>query len=130
MYSKVTNDIRVTVKPAYLEEESSPDEQQFLWSYTVTLENLGKRTVQLLSRHWRITDARGHTHEVRGAGVIGAQPTLKPGDRYQYSSWTPLPTATGFMIGSYQMKDDRGDFFDIQVPAFSLDSPYVKQLTH
>ncbi len=88
------------------------------------IENLGGETAQLISRHWRITDAKGEVHEVRGPGVVGEQPTLEPGDFFEYTSGTPLATPSGIMQGSYQMENERGETFDVQIPPFSLDSPY------
>lgn len=123
-YTATTRDIRVTVRPTYLDEQSAPNDSHFVWAYHVTIENLGRETVQLRSRHWKITDARGEFHEVRGAGVIGEQPTLEPGDVYDYTSGTPLTTPSGIMCGTYQMENERGETFDIEIPAFSLDSPY------
>ncbi len=123
-YSATTRNIRVTVRPAYLDDQSAPNDNHFVWAYHVTIENLGKETVQLRSRHWRITDARGELHEVRGPGVIGEQPTLEPGDVFDYTSGTPLATPSGIMNGTYHMENERGEAFDIEIPAFSLDSPY------
>lgn len=124
MYSETTRSIKVTVKPTYLEDQSSPAENHYVWAYQVRIENQGAETVQLRSRYWRITDARGRVQEVRGAGVIGEQPVLKPGEFFEYTSGTPLPTPTGFMVGSYMMETAQGERFDIGVPAFSLDSPH------
>ncbi len=123
MYSETTREIKVTVKPVYLEDQSSPDENRFVWAYHVRIENLGRQTVQLRTRHWRITDANGRHQEVRGAGVVGEQPVLKPGQSFEYTSGTPLGTPSGIMVGSYQMESGNGEKFDIKVPAFSLDSP-------
>ena len=123
-YAATTRQISVTVEPTYLDDKSAPDDGHFVWAYEVTIENKGAETVQLLSRCWRITDARGETHEVRGAGVIGEQPVLEPGDRFNYTSGTPLATPSGIMTGTYQMENERGERFDIEIPAFSLDSPY------
>ncbi|MBL8806075.1 MAG: Co2+/Mg2+ efflux protein ApaG [Rhodospirillales bacterium] len=123
MYTETTREIRVTVEPAYLEEQSSPAENRFVWAYHVRIENLGRATVQLRSRHWQITDANGRLQEVRGAGVVGEQPVLKPGEAFEYTSGTPLGTSSGIMVGSYQMESGDGERFDIRVPAFSLDSP-------
>lgn len=123
-YTATTRQIRVSVRPTYLEDQSAPVDNHFVWAYNVTIENLGAETVQLLSRHWRITDARGEQHEVRGPGVIGEQPVLEPGDTYEYTSGTPLATPSGIMGGTYQMENERGEAFDIEIPAFSLDSPY------
>ena len=124
MYSETTQSIRVTVKPVYLEDQSSPGENHYVWAYHVRIENLSPDTVQLRNRYWRITDSFGRVQEVRGAGVVGEQPVLKPGDSYEYTSGTPLPTPSGIMVGTYQMESQSGEKFDINVPAFSLDSPY------
>lgn len=124
MYTAKTREIRVSVQPTYLDEQSSPEDGHFVWAYRVRIENEGAETVQLLTRHWRITDALGRMQEVRGAGVIGEQPVLEPGESYQYTSGTPLPTASGIMAGTYGMTSQGGDRFDIEIPAFSLDSPH------
>jgi ApaG protein len=129
-YTATTRRIRVTVRPDYLDEQSAPNDSHFVWAYHVTIENLGSETVQLLSRHWKITDARGELHEVRGPGVIGEQPVLEPGDRYEYTSGTPLTTPSGIMSGTYQMENERGEEFDIDIPPFSLNSPYQPVLLH
>jgi ApaG protein len=123
-YEKVTRDISVSVRPFYLEEQSAPDEDRFVWAYRVSIENRGQETVQLLHRHWRITDKHGRLQEVKGPGVIGEQPVLKPGDSFEYTSGCPLATPSGIMAGSYQMTTTAGEHFDIEIPAFSLDSPY------
>jgi ApaG protein len=124
MYSQSTRSIRITVEPTYLDDQSAPEEQRFVWAYHVRIENQGPETVQLRSRYWRITDARGKVQEVRGAGVVGEQPVLKPGESFEYTSGTPLPTSSGFMVGIYQMENETGERFDVAVPAFSLDSPH------
>lgn len=124
MYSATTRSIAVTVTPTYLEDQSSPAEGRYVWAYQVRLENKGDLTVQLRSRYWKITDALGRVQEVRGPGVIGEQPVLEPGGEYEYTSGCPLTTPSGIMEGSYQMVDDLGDRFDVQIPAFSLDSPH------
>jgi ApaG protein len=98
----------------------------FVWAYTVTIENHGRQTVTLRTRYWKITDATGHVQEVRGAGVVGEQPTLKPGDSYSYTSGCPLKTSSGFMVGAYQMQLATGEFINVEIPAFSLDSPHDK----
>jgi ApaG protein len=123
-YIATTRQIRVSVKPTYLDDQSAPSDNHFVWSYQVKIENLGRETVQLRSRHWRIRDARGELYEVKGPGVVGEQPRLEPGDVYEYTSGTPLPTPSGIMSGEYQMENERGEPFDIEIPAFSLDSPY------
>ncbi len=124
MYTETTRSIRVTVKPFYLEEQSSPLDERYVWAYHVRIENRGLETVQLKSRHWRITDNRGHIEEVRGAGVVGEQPLLRPGESFEYTSGTPLPTPSGIMVGSYQMETKSGERFEVAIPAFSLDSPH------
>lgn len=125
MYRETTHDITITVKPYYLEDQSSPDQAHFVWAYHVRIENNGERTVQLRNRYWRITDSRGRVQEVRGAGVVGEQPVLKPGDSFEYTSGTPLPTPSGIMGGTYQMEaSETGERFDVTIPSFSLDSPH------
>ena len=124
MYTETTRSIQVTVQPIYLEEQSAPDEQRFVWAYHVRIENQGPETVQLRTRHWRITDGFGRIQEVKGAGVVGEQPMLGPGESFEYTSGTPLPTPSGFMVGTYQMETRSGERFDIAIPAFSLDSPH------
>lgn len=125
MYSTTTHDIQVSVEPVFLEDQSSPDNGHFVWAYHVTIENTGRDRVQLMSRYWKITDALGRVQEVRGAGVVGEQPTLGPGESFEYTSGTPLPTESGIMVGSYNMRSESGEMFDIDIPAFSLDSPGI-----
>ncbi|MBN9529485.1 MAG: Co2+/Mg2+ efflux protein ApaG [Alphaproteobacteria bacterium] len=122
-YEKITRGIAVRVQPFYLEDQSTPEEGHYVWAYRVRIENKGDETVQLRTRYWRITDARGRIQEVRGPGVVGEQPVLKPGEMFEYTSGCPLPTSSGFMVGSYQMESADGETFDIAIPAFSLDSP-------
>ena len=127
MYRAVTRKIEVTVEPAFMPERSIPEKGQFFWSYTIVITNSGAETVQLRTRHWIITDANGKQEEVRGPGVVGEQPVLAPGERFEYTSGVPLPTASGFMTGTYQMVSESGERFDIDIPAFSLDSPHMKR---
>jgi len=127
MYEAVTRGIRIRVTPQYLEEESAPDEDRYFWAYTVDIINEGSEIVQLRSRHWRITDAEGRTEEVRGPGVVGQTPVLMPGTSFRYTSGCPLETPSGIMVGSYQMTTEAGEFFNVAVPAFSLDSPHAKR---
>ena len=127
MYEAVTHGVRVRVTPQYLEEESSPDESRYVWAYTIDIVNEGSETVQLRSRHWRITDAGGHTEEVRGPGVVGKTPVLAPGASFRYTSGCPLGTPSGIMVGSYQMTTEAGELFNVAVPAFSLDSPHARR---
>ena len=122
-YIAITRGIVVSVETTYLEAESSPGNSHYLWAYRVTIENQGRETVQLRSRHWMITNARGELTEVKGPGVVGEQPFLKPGESYAYTSGAPLDTPSGMMGGSYQMESDSGELFDIEIPTFSLDSP-------
>ena len=130
MYTSTTKAVTVRVAPMFLEEQSVPDEDRFVWAYHVRIENHGRETVQLLNRYWRITDWRGNVHEVRGEGVIGKQPVLQPGEAYEYTSGTPLDTPSGFMTGSYGMESASGARFDVRIPAFSLDSPYQEVQIH
>ncbi len=130
MYQKTTHAIQVTVKTSYLDDQSSPVDDHYVWAYQVRIENQGAETVQLLNRYWQITDENGQVHEVRGAGVVGEQPVLKPGDSFEYTSGTPLATPSGIMVGSYQMETAGGESFDVAIPAFSLDSPYQHGRVH
>ena len=122
-YLAVTRAIEVAVTPRFMPDRSSPENGYYFWAYTIVITNRGSETVQLKTRHWRITDAHGRLQEVRGPGVVGEQPVLKPGDHFEYTSGVPLPTASGFMVGSYGMTDAAGQTFDIDIPAFSLDFP-------
>ena len=130
MYEAVTRGIRVSVRPAYIEDRSDPDEGQFFWAYTIDIRNEGGEPVQLRSRYWRITDATGHCEEVRGPGVVGQTPVIGPGVSFTYTSGCPLKTPSGIMVGSFQMVNKRGDQFDVAVPAFSLDSPYAVRIVN
>lgn len=113
----------MTVTPRFLPERSSAAEGQYFWAYTIEIANLGPEPVQLESRYWRITDALGRLQEVRGAGVVGEQPILQPGQSFEYTSGVPLNTPSGFMVGHYVMIGAKGERFEIEIPAFSLDSP-------
>jgi ApaG protein len=127
MYQAVTRNIEVSVTPRFLPERSSPEQSHYFWAYTIAITNKGRETVQLKTRHWRITDAFGRLQEVRGAGVVGEQPRLAPGESFEYTSGVPLPTPSGFMAGTYGMVTDKGERFDIEIPAFSLDSPETRR---
>lgn len=122
-YTATTRNITVSVEPLYLESRSSPEGSQYLWAYRVVIINQGHETVQLLSRHWMITNARGEFTEVKGPGVVGEQPVLNPGERFEYSSGAPLNTPSGMMGGAYEMETASGERFDIEIPTFSLDIP-------
>lgn len=126
-YEAVTAGISVRVSPRFMEEESSPDEGRYFWAYTIEISNAGSDTVQLRSRHWRITDGNGRTEEVRGPGVVGKTPVLKPGETFSYTSGCPLTTPSGIMAGSYQMTKTDGTLFNVTIPAFSLDSPHGRR---
>ena len=125
MYTATTRAIRVTVKPQYLPDQSDPTKSQYVWAYQVRIENKGDEAVQLRSRHWKITDGLGRLQEVKGPGVVGKTPRLRPGEMFEYTSGTPLSTPSGFMSGTYQMVSESGENFDIEIPTFSLDTPNV-----
>ena len=128
MYESVTRNIHVLVRPKYLQSQSRPEDDHFVWAYTITIANKGVEIVTLRSRHWKITDDRGKLQEVRGDGVVGEQPTLAPGESFEYTSGVPLTTPSGFMVGTYQMETSSGERFDVDIPAFSLDSPQSHRL--
>ena len=130
MYEETTNGIKVSVRPVYLEDQSSPEDDHYVWAYNVRIENHGEERVQLINRHWKITDAMGRCQEVRGAGVVGEQPVLAPGDSYEYTSGTPLQTPSGIMMGEYEMERSDGTGFEVAIPAFSLDSPHMSHQIH
>jgi ApaG protein len=127
MYRAVTRNIEVVVTPRFVADRSSPENNYFFWAYTISITNKGTETVQLKTRHWRITDAHGRRQEVRGAGVIGEEPVLKAGEAFEYTSGVPLQTSSGFMTGSYGMVTVGGEHFDVDIPAFSLDSSEAKR---
>ena len=127
MYEAITRGVRVRVTPTYIAEQSEPDEDYFFWAYQIEISNESTSTVQLKSRYWRITDARGHTEEVRGPGVVGETPAIAPGSSFSYTSGCPLRTPQGLMVGSYQMVDEDGVMLDVAIPAFSLDSPFAQK---
>jgi ApaG protein len=130
MYQAVTRGISVTVTPRYMPEESSPDQGRYFFAYTVEIINGSLDRVQLRSRYWRITDEHGHVQEVRGAGVVGEEPVLGPGESFSYTSGCPLPTRSGTMQGTYLMETAGGETFDAEIPAFSLDIPRTKRVLH
>lgn len=130
MYERTTRNIAVSVAPRFVAEESSPREGRFFWAYTVEIVNQGDTTVQLKSRYWSITDGDGLVQEVRGPGVVGEQPVIEPGGMFRYTSGCPLNTPQGVMVGKYQMVDDAGQSFEIDIPAFSLDSPHARRSLH
>ena len=130
-YSATTRGVVVSVQTAFLPEHSDPDAGAWVWAYQVRIENQGPEDVQLLRRTWRITDARGRTEVVEGPGVVGEQPKLAAGEAFEYTSGTPLSTASGFMAGTYHMVvSATGEAFDAAVPTFSLDSPSEARSVH
>ena len=129
MYSKTTNGIKVTVTPYFLDDQSSPQDDHFVWAYQVNIKNLGNTTMRLSQRNWVIIDANGKILNVQGDGVVGEFPTLQPGESFEYTSGTPLKTNNGIMQGFYLMSKDDGEQLKIDIPTFSLDSPYNKKFT-
>lgn len=123
MYRAITRSIQVTVTPSYEAERSTPEDDEYFWAYRIEIINLGLEVVQLRARSWRITDANGRTQEVAGPGVIGEQPVLRPGESFEYTSGCPLKTPSGIMVGHYEMRNEKGDAFEVAIPAFSLDLP-------
>jgi ApaG protein len=128
MYSAVTHGIHVTVLPEFLPDRSQPDQNQWFWAYTIEIANMSERTVQLIARHWIITDGDGAVEEVKGLGVVGEQPVLQPGESFRYTSGCPLSTPSGIMEGRYRMADADGQSFEVAIPAFSLDSPEERRV--
>ena len=121
----ITNHVRVEVESQFAPENSQPSQHKWFFHYTVRISNKGSETVQLLTRHWIITDSSDHTEEVKGPGVVGEQPILAPGESFEYSSWSPLKTATGVMRGTYQMVSESGDQFDVEIAPFALKANYT-----
>ena len=118
-------DIRVEARSNYIEEQSDPSVDRYVFSYTITIKNTGNLPARLLTRHWIITDADGKEQEVMGEGVVGEQPYIKPGEEYQYTSGTMMETPVGSMRGSYQMVCDDGKLFDAEIPTFTLSRPFT-----
>ena len=128
MYKSVTHGIQVVVEPEFLDDRSEPSEGHFFWAYHVSITNLGQSEARLTHRHWRITDANGRLEEVRGPGVVGETPLLQPGQSFEYTSGCPLRTPSGIMAGSYRFVRPSGEAFDVEIPAFSLDSPHARRV--
>jgi ApaG protein len=126
-YEATTRGLLVRVRPEYLPDQSDPAEGRWVWAYQIEVENRGEETVQLLNRHWVITDGNGKVEEVRGPGVVGEQPTLKPGEAFRYASGCPLGATSGVMSGEYEMITEEGERFDIEIPPFSLDLPDTRR---
>lgn len=125
LYTKTTHGISITAMPRFLPDESKPEQRQFFWAYTIKIANHSATTVQLISRWWHITDGDGRSQDVRGQGVIGEQPVLKPDEEFSYTSGCPLTTPHGIMAGQFGMMDAEGRTFDVDIPAFPLHSPHV-----
>ncbi len=123
--NEVATEIDVRVKATYVAAQSRPKDQRFVYAYTITIANHGDVAAQLISRHWIIQDARDKRQEVKGAGVVGEQPHLQPGKSYTYTSGVVLETETGIMQGSYQMRTDEGEYFEVAIPAFALVPPHA-----
>ena len=129
-YEARTGEVVVRVRPEYLPDQSEPDVRRWVWAYHVEIENHGPEPLQLVSRHWIITDATGRVETVRGEGVVGEQPTLKAGEALRYTSGCPLPTPSGVMVGSYEMVGESGARIEAAIPAFSLDLPDVRRVVN
>lgn len=130
MYSKTTNGVTVTVIPYFLEDQSSPQEDHYVWAYQVNIRNTSSNTIKLNNRNWVIIDANGKIMNIQGEGVVGEFPVLHPGESFEYTSGTPLKTSNGFMQGFYMMSQNNGEQLKIDIPTFSLDSPYGKKNLH
>ena len=130
MYERITRGIRVCVESNFLEAQSDPEDSRFVWAYTVRIDNTSEDIVRLRTRYWRITDATGATEEVIGEGVVGEQPVIRPGEGFEYTSGAPLGTPSGLMVGRYGMETAEGERFEVDIPAFSLDSPHERRQIH
>ncbi len=126
----VPPNISITVEPQYIPEQSKPIEEMYGFSYTITVANLGREPAQLISRHWVISDEDGHVEEVKGLGVVGHQPYLKPGEQFRYSSGCRLRTPTGQMTGTFYFVDEEGGHFGVMVPRFVLDASGQPRRVH
>jgi len=123
MYRATTRNIEVEVEPKFESDRSSSTMSHYFWAYTIAITNHGEEKVQLMTRHWIITDAHGRRQEVHGDGVVGEQPEIGPGECFEYTSGVPLTTPSGFMAGTYRVVSESGEVFDISIPGFSLDVP-------
>lgn len=127
IYEKTTQNVTVRVEPDYLEDQSRPADDHYIWAYTVEIENNRQTQIQLVERFWQISDSRGQCQEIRGSGVMGQTPILKPGEVFRYTSGAPLYAPSGMMRGTYSLKTPNGDQFDVTIPTFLLDSPHETQ---
>ena len=128
MYSAITHDIRVIATPAYAPDRSAPEQNRYFWTYTIEIANFSAGRVQLLERLWRITDGAGRLETVQGPGVVGETPIIEPGSSFRYTSGCTLTTPSGIMSGAYRLKDASGKLLDVEIPAFSLDSPDERRI--
>jgi ApaG protein len=126
-YEAETDGVIIRVKPNFLDEESSPAENRYFWAYHVEIENRGAHTLQLMTRHWHITDREGRVQEVNGSGVVGQNPVLRPGAKFEYTSGCPLAAPSGMMQGTYGLEDETGAKVEARIPLFALDSPYDRR---
>ncbi len=124
MYESRTRNVVVRVEPEFLSEQSSPADNRYIWAYTVEIENQGEEELQVVKRFWKIADSVGQVQEIHGEGVVGEMPVLKPGETFRYTSGAPLSSPSGIMLGSYGMKAQDGEHYDVAIPPFSLDSPF------
>jgi ApaG protein len=129
MYTRTTAGVTVSVRPSFLESQSIPEENYYIWLYHINIFNSGEKAITLLNRYWRIIDSSGKTEEVRGHGVIGEQPMIASGGVFDYTSGVTLRTPSGFMTGHYEMQDGDGHSLVVSIPAFSLDSPHMQALS-
>lgn len=129
-YTQTTHGISVSVVPMYLKNQSDPCENNFVWAYHICIENKGSQTLQLISRYWKITDAVGRAQEVRGDGVVGEQPILHPGGKFEYTSSVSLTLPSGVMVGTYKLQNVAGDSIEVSIPLFSLDAPQTSRTVH
>jgi ApaG protein len=123
-YEQRTGDVIVRVEPDYLDDQSSPADSRFIWAYTVEIENQTNEDLKVVERFWQIADSRGQVQQVRGAGVVGEQPVVRPGETFRYTSGAPLSAPSGMMLGNYSMQTPEGVRFDVDIPPFLLDSPH------
>ena len=130
MYERRTRDVVVRVEPDFLADQSNPSDDRFIWAYHVEIENQSTHDLQVVERFWQIADARGHVQEVRGAGVVGEKPVVRPGETFRYTSGAPLTAPSGMMLGTYRVETPDGDAFDVDIPPFTLESPHQAQALH
>jgi ApaG protein len=130
MFEQKTGDVIVRVEPDFLPEQSSPQDGRFIWAYTVEIENQSDTDLQVIERFWQIADSRGQVQEVRGDGVVGEQPVLRPGETFRYTSGAPLSAPSGMMLGTYSLKAPDGEKFAVDIPPFALDSPQGSRVVH